>query len=72
VVTAYDVARAAGLSIAACPAPSTGGSQVNSSAAARPWGLMAALAAFMIIPIVLLVAFGQRRIIEGLTAGANK
>lgn len=46
--------------------------QVNSGAAARPWDLMSALAAFMIIPIVLLVAFGQRRIIEGLTAGAYK
>lgn len=46
--------------------------QVNSGAAARPWDLMSALATFMIIPIVLLVAFGQRRIIEGLTAGANK
>lgn len=46
--------------------------QVNSGAAARPWDLMSALAAFMIIPIILLVAFGQRRIIEGLTAGANK
>mgnify|MGYP001612944226 CR=1 FL=1 len=46
--------------------------QVNSGAAARPWDLMSAVAAIMIIPIIFLVVFMQRRIIAGLTAGATK
>lgn len=46
--------------------------QVNSGASSRPWDLMSALAALMIIPIVILVAVMQRRIIAGLTAGATK
>lgn len=46
--------------------------QVNSGAAARPWDLMSTLSVFMIVPIILLVVLGQRRIIAGLTAGAGK
>lgn len=46
--------------------------QVNSGAASRPWDLMATLSVFMIVPVILLVVFGQRRIIAGLTAGAGK
>jgi ABC-type glycerol-3-phosphate transport system permease component len=46
--------------------------QVNSGASSRPWDLMSALAALMIIPIIILVAVMQRRIIAGLTAGATK
>lgn len=46
--------------------------QENSGASARPWDLMSALAAIMIVPIILLVAFMQRRIVAGLTAGATK
>lgn len=46
--------------------------QVNSGASSRPWDLMAALGTFMIVPLLLLVTLGQRRIIEGLTAGATK
>jgi ABC-type glycerol-3-phosphate transport system permease component len=33
---------------------------------------MSALAALMIVPIIILVAVMQRRIIAGLTAGATK
>ena len=46
--------------------------QLNSGASSRPWDLMSALAAFMIVPILILVVFMQRRIIDGLTAGATK
>jgi ABC-type glycerol-3-phosphate transport system permease component len=46
--------------------------QVNSGASSRPWDLMSALAALMIIPIILLVVFMQKRIVAGLTAGATK
>lgn len=46
--------------------------QVTGGTGGRPWDLMAALATFMIIPIILLVATGQRRIIAGLTAGSTK
>lgn len=44
----------------------------NSGASARPWDLMSAYAAIMIVPIIVLVAVMQRRIIAGLTAGATK
>lgn len=46
--------------------------QVTSGASSRPWDLMSALAATMVVPILLLVAFTQRKIIGGLTAGAVK
>lgn len=46
--------------------------QVNSGVGSRPWDLMATLSATMIVPILLLVAVGQRRIVAGLTAGALK
>lgn len=44
---------------------------LNPVLVAGPRDLMSTLAAYLIIPITLLVAFGQPRIIEGLTAGAN-
>jgi ABC-type glycerol-3-phosphate transport system permease component len=40
--------------------------------AARPWDLISALSAVMVIPIVLLVIVAQRSIVEGLTRGAGK
>jgi ABC-type glycerol-3-phosphate transport system permease component len=46
--------------------------QVTSGASSRPWDLMSALAATMIVPILVLVVFTQRKIIGGLTAGAVK
>ncbi|HEY1617441.1 MAG TPA: carbohydrate ABC transporter permease [Streptosporangiaceae bacterium] len=46
--------------------------QVNSGTATQPWNLMSTLSTFMIIPIIAVVAVGQRRIIAGLTAGAGK
>jgi ABC-type glycerol-3-phosphate transport system permease component len=46
--------------------------QVTSGASSRPWDLMSALAATMVVPILLLVVFTQKRIIGGLTAGAVK
>lgn len=46
--------------------------QANSGAMSRPWDLMAALGTFMIVPILVLVTFGQRKIIAGLTAGSTK
>lgn len=46
--------------------------QVTSGASSRPWDLMSALAATMVVPVLVLVAFSQRKIIGGLTAGAVK
>ncbi|QSB16765.1 carbohydrate ABC transporter permease [Natronosporangium hydrolyticum] len=46
--------------------------QVTSGTTSRPWDLMATLAMFMIVPIIVLVVIGQRRIIAGLTAGSGK
>lgn len=46
--------------------------QVTSGASSRPWDLMSALAALMVVPILLLVVFTQKRIVGGLTAGAIK
>lgn len=46
--------------------------QVNSGTSTQPWNLMSTLSAFMIVPIIAVVAVGQRRIIAGLTAGAGK
>lgn len=46
--------------------------QVNSGTATRPWDLMSTLSTFMIVPIMVLVAFGQRRIVAGLAAGSGK
>jgi ABC-type glycerol-3-phosphate transport system permease component len=45
---------------------------VNSGTASRPWDLMSTLSAFMIVPIIALVALGQRSIIAGLTSGSGK
>lgn len=38
----------------------------------RPWDMMSAMSVVMIIPILLLVLFGQRMIISGLARGAIK
>lgn len=46
--------------------------QVTAGTASRPWDLLSTLSTFMIVPIILLVVLGQRRIIAGLTAGAGK
>lgn len=46
--------------------------QVNSGTATRPWDLMSTLSVFMIVPIIALVAVGQRSIIAGLTSGSGK
>lgn len=37
---------------------------------ARPWDLMSALSALMMVPVMIVVAIGQRWIIAGLTRGA--
>jgi multiple sugar transport system permease protein len=46
--------------------------QVNSGTSTRPWDLMSTLSAFMIVPIIAVIALGQRRIIAGLMTGAGK
>jgi len=38
----------------------------------RPWDLMSAMSTLMIIPVVILILFGQRAIVSGLTRGAVK
>ncbi len=38
----------------------------------RPWDLMSAMSVLMIIPVVILILFGQRAIVSGLTRGAVK
>jgi ABC-type glycerol-3-phosphate transport system permease component len=38
----------------------------------RPWDQMSALSVFMIIPVLLIILFGQRMIISGLARGAVK
>ncbi|MCZ7542275.1 MAG: carbohydrate ABC transporter permease [Anaerolineae bacterium] len=38
----------------------------------RPWDLMSALSVLMVIPVIILVIFGQRAIVSGLTRGAVK
>ena len=35
----------------------------------RPWHLISALGIIMVVPVMIMVVFGQRRIISGLTAG---
>jgi ABC-type glycerol-3-phosphate transport system permease component len=44
----------------------------DSSTYTRPWHLMSAMSIVMVIPILLLVLFGQRMIISGLARGAIK
>lgn len=46
--------------------------QVNSGAATRPWDLMSTLSTFMIVPIIAVVALGQRKIIAGLASGYGR
>jgi ABC-type glycerol-3-phosphate transport system permease component len=38
----------------------------------RPWELIMAVGATMVIPVVILVLFSQRAIVRGLTGGALK
>ncbi len=38
----------------------------------RPWDLMSAMSVLMIVPVIILIIFGQRAIISGLTRGAIK
>jgi ABC-type glycerol-3-phosphate transport system permease component len=45
---------------------------VEGSTYARPWDLMSAMSMMMIIPVLILVLFGQRMIIAGLSRGAIK
>lgn len=42
----------------------------DASTYTRPWDMMSALSVFMIIPVLLLILFGQRSIISGLARGA--
>lgn len=44
----------------------------DSSTFTRPWDMMSAMSVTMIIPILLLILFGQRMIISGLARGAIK
>ena len=44
----------------------------DASTYTRPWDMMSALSVVMIIPILLLILFGQRSIISGLARGAIK
>lgn len=38
----------------------------------RPWDLMSAMSVLMIVPVIILIIFGQRAIVSGLTRGAVK
>jgi ABC-type glycerol-3-phosphate transport system permease component len=38
----------------------------------RPWDLMSAMSVLMILPVLVLIIFGQRAIVSGLTRGAVK
>ncbi len=38
----------------------------------KPWDMMSALSVFMIVPVLLIILFGQRMIISGLARGALK
>lgn len=53
---------------------SVGLMQLSSDASTytRPWDMMSAMSVLMIIPILLLILFGQRMIIAGLARGAVK
>jgi ABC-type glycerol-3-phosphate transport system permease component len=44
----------------------------DASTYTRPWDLMSAMSVFMIIPVLLIILFGQRMIIAGLARGAVK
>ncbi len=44
----------------------------NTSTFTHPWDMMSALSVLMIIPVLLIVLFGQRMIISGLARGAVK
>ena len=38
----------------------------------RPWNLVSALGVLMVIPVIMLVLFSQKAIVQGLTRGAVK
>jgi ABC-type glycerol-3-phosphate transport system permease component len=44
----------------------------DASTYTRPWDMMSALSVVMVIPVLLLILFGQRMIISGLARGAIK
>lgn len=44
----------------------------DASTMTRPWDLMSAMSMLMIVPVLLIVLFGQRMIISGLARGAIK
>ena len=44
----------------------------DASTFTRPWDMMSAMSIFMIIPVLILILFGQRMIIAGLSRGAIK
>jgi len=44
----------------------------DASTYTRPWDLMSAMSVFMIVPVLLIILFGQRLIISGLARGAVK
>ncbi len=44
----------------------------NTSTFTHPWDMMSALSVLMIIPVLLIILFGQRMIISGLARGAVK
>ena len=45
---------------------------VDASSYTRPWDLLSAMSVLMIIPVLLIILFGQRMIIAGLARGAVK
>lgn len=44
----------------------------DASSYTRPWDMMSAMSVFMLIPVLLIILFGQRMIISGLARGAVK
>jgi ABC-type glycerol-3-phosphate transport system permease component len=44
----------------------------DASTYTRPWDMMSAMSIMMIIPVLLIILFGQRMIISGLAHGAVK
>jgi ABC-type glycerol-3-phosphate transport system permease component len=44
----------------------------ESMGTSRPWDRMSAMSVLMIVPVIILVVFGQRAIVSGLTRGAVK
>jgi ABC-type glycerol-3-phosphate transport system permease component len=44
----------------------------DASTYTRPWDMMSAMSVFMLLPVLLIILFGQRMIISGLARGAVK